>query len=358
MPDAEREADSSLNLREKFAGLLIGTAIGDSLGLPAEGLSRSRIERLWPGEWRHRFLFRKGMISDDTEQTLFLAQALLACSNEPAAFARSLAWKVRWWLLGAPAGVGFATARATLKLWIGFPPSRSGVNSAGNGAAMRVAIIGAVFANAPPKLEAFVRASTQLTHTDARALTGALAVALAAAWSIRQREGGGREALLESLRTISDDADWQAALAKLNTALKQNWSVAEFAAGLGCANRVSGYVFHTVPVALFAWLRHWGDFRATITSAIRCGGDTDTVAAISGALAGCTVGKAGIPADWLAGMKDWPRSISVLEEVAARLAGEAPREPVRYPWPLVIPRNVLFLLVVLFHAFRRVLPPY
>jgi ADP-ribosylglycohydrolase len=133
------------DLQEAFAGALLGTAVGDALGLPAEGMSRQRIQRRWHSQWRHRFLFGRGMVSDDTEHTLFVAQALLAHPNDPAAFQRCLAWKLRLWLLGLPAGIGFVTLRAILKLWLGFPPTRSGVHSAGNGPAMRSGIIGAYF---------------------------------------------------------------------------------------------------------------------------------------------------------------------------------------------------------------------
>jgi hypothetical protein len=45
-----------------------------------------------------------------------------------------LARRLRGWLAAMPAAVGFGTLRAILKLWMGFPPSRSGVRSAGNGA--------------------------------------------------------------------------------------------------------------------------------------------------------------------------------------------------------------------------------
>ena len=60
----------------RLRGLLVGTAVGDALGLPAEGLSRQRVHRLYRGRWRHRLLFGRGMISDDTEHTLFVAQSL------------------------------------------------------------------------------------------------------------------------------------------------------------------------------------------------------------------------------------------------------------------------------------------
>lgn len=55
------------DIRQRFAGLLLGTAVGDALGLPAEGLSPEKIKRRWRGQWRMRLIFGRGMISDDTE---------------------------------------------------------------------------------------------------------------------------------------------------------------------------------------------------------------------------------------------------------------------------------------------------
>jgi len=50
-------------LNNRFRGILLGIAVGDALGLPAEGMKRSRILKRYPGRWRHWFLFNKGMLS-------------------------------------------------------------------------------------------------------------------------------------------------------------------------------------------------------------------------------------------------------------------------------------------------------
>ncbi len=133
------ESTSQEKLREAFVGVLTGTAVGDALGLPAEGMSRQRIQRRWHGQWRHRFLFGRGMVSDDTEHTLFVAQALLAHPNDPVAFQRCLAWKLRLWLLGIPAGIGFATLRAILKFmaWISSNAQRCAFRRQWSGDAQR-----------------------------------------------------------------------------------------------------------------------------------------------------------------------------------------------------------------------------
>jgi hypothetical protein len=121
-------------------------------------------------------------------------------------------------------------------------------------------------------------------------------------------------------------------------------------------------MYHTVPVALYAWLRYPDDFRTAVQSAIRCGGDTDTVAAVTGALVGARLGPSGIPAEWLAGIVDWPRSVPWVEALAQRVAeGQWLREPIpAVPlrvWALPV-RNAVFFCCVLVHVARRLLPPY
>ena len=348
--------------RTVFEGMLLGTAVGDALGLPAENLSPGRIRRLWNGKWKMRFFFGQGMTSDDTEHTLMIAQALLAHPDDADAFARSLGWKFRWWFLGLPAGVGMATARACLKLWVGFPADKSGVNSAGDGPAMRSAIIGVFFAEDAQRRREFVRASSRLTHRGWKAETAALAVAEAAALAVANPGRCDASQLLPILRNLSSEAEWQDRLAQIELALEQNDSVQEFADSIGLKNGVSGYALHAVPVAIYAWLRHPGDFRSAMTATMECGGDTDTIGAILGALCGASCGSEGIPRDWLDRIVEWPRSVAFMRTVAERLTeqqqSDQPLGEVGYFWPGLILRNVVFLTIVLLHGFRRLLPPY
>lgn len=362
---ANGATDETAERTFRLRGLLVGAAVGDALGLPAEGLSRRRAQRLYPGQWRHRLAFGRGMVSDDTEHTIFVAQSLLRHPDSPERFARRLGWCLRGWLLSLPAGIGFATLRAILKLWLGFSPRRSGVWSAGNGPAMRVAVIGAFFAADPQRRAAYVAASTRLTHTDPKALIGASAIAELAAWIVRDRltQPPSLEAFIALLRARGpDDRGWQSLIDAIDHAAWENRTVAELADRLGLGKGVTGYVYHTVPIAAYAWFRHGGDYRQALTAALDCGGDTDTVGAIVGALAGAMVGEPGIPEAWRAGVADWPRSLPLLRTLAERLAAVAasgqPAAPVHYFWPVIPARNLGFLLIVLAHGFRRLLPPY
>ena len=339
--------------------VLLGTAVGDSLGLPAENLPPWRIQKRWPGAWSQRFVFGRGMVSDDTEHTVFVAQCLARGPEDAKSFQRKLAWKLRWWLLCVPAGIGFATLRAILKLWMGFQPSRSGVFSAGNGPAMRSALIGAYFAGDLARIREYVRASTCLTHTDPKAETAALAVALTAAWSTGglQPKGAHFQEIREYwISAGADDADWLMLIQKIADAKDRQLSLSDFAQELGLKRGVTGYAYHTVPVALYAWLSHFGDYRAGLEAVLNCGGDTDTVGAITGALLAIN---SAIPEAWISGLCDYPISLAYLEELALALEfgpDEINQQIPTFAWIALPIRNIVFLTLVAAHVCRRLIP--
>ena len=360
-PDATAADPRVLLLVDAHVGCLLGTAVGDALGLPLEGLHPRRILRLTGGEVRHRLLPGTGMLSDDTEQSAFVAQALAEAGGDPDRFARRLARRLRWWLLGLPAGIGLATLRAIVKLWLGFPPARSGVWSAGNGAAMRVAIVGVHAGSDEPRREALVRAATRVTHTDPRAEAGAQLVAEFAALNASRAEP--RDALRAALARAADaDDDFAAACAEALAAFDAGEDAPAFCAAHGMAGGVSGFVNRTVPVAALIVLRHPRDFEAAIRETLACGGDTDTVAAIVGGIVGAGTGPDGIPREWQAGLRDWPRSRAWLVELAETLAlreGLGLERPVpKLSVVGLLLRNLLFIVIVLAHGFRRLAPPY
>lgn len=351
--------------RSRVAGALLGTAVGDAIGLPREGLTARRAARLSGGPpLRNCFLLGRGMLSDDTEHACMTAQALLAGGGDPARFACSLGWRLRGWLLGLPAAVGWATLKATVKLWLGCRAGagptwwpRSGVRSAGNGPAMRAAIIGAYAGSDVSAIVELNRASVEVTHTDPRAREGALVIALAAGHAVAARGDVDAERFLATARSRIQGEELTAALDRIGPCLARAADVAEYAASIGVGDGVSGYINHTVPVALYCWLRWPYDFRCAVEAAVLLGGDTDSVAAIVGGLVGATAGDAAIPREWLDGLVEWPRSVAWMRRLAARLAERA-GGPQRLFWPALPARNALFLLVVLLHGFRRLLPPY
>ena len=335
-------------------GSLIGTAVGDAIGLPMEGLSRVKAQRRCAGGLRHGLIFGRGMFSDDTEHTLMVANAMLRHPNDAAAFQRSLGWALRWWLLPLPAGVGLSTAKAILRLWMGFPANRAGVRSAGNGAAMRSGIVGAALAHDPEKRRAFTLAACRLTHTDPRAEESAVLVAEATVLAGAKAE---LSVILEALRPLVTSNEMKSRWEQLERALVNQLSVLDYAEQIGCEGGVSGFAPNSVAVALFAWLRHRGNFAETLSAVISCGGDTDSVAAIAGGICGADVGMEGIPQSWIDGICDWPRSTRYIHSMAAAFAEGSAAAPSLPLSCITVPlRNALFLAIVLMHGVRRLIP--
>ena len=228
---------------------LMGCAIGDSLCLPYEGMSPQRVARLSVTPLEHRFLFGKVMVSDDTDHSIFVAQAIANFPDDPDRFAKALAWRLRFWLLCLPAGIGFATLRSIIKLWIGFPPSKSGVYSAGNGPAMRSAIIGVYFKDDPNRRRQYVEASTRITHKDPKAVYGAQAIANLAPDATNRREKPNLSELETVLSKSGNGQEWNEVVERIVGACKSG-NIQDAITTGNEQKGVSGYVYHTVPVAI------------------------------------------------------------------------------------------------------------
>jgi ADP-ribosyl-[dinitrogen reductase] hydrolase len=342
-------AGSDISRAERMLGCLLGTAVGDALLLPYEGLSAATIARRFPGPLRQRFWFGRGMVSDDTELTIFVAQAWIRSGGDCERFVRSFAWRLRWWILCLPAGMGRATLRSSLRLWCGIPPSRSGIYSAGNGAAMRSALLGVLIPHDSERRRQVVTAATLVTHSDPRAVTGALAVSEASAWSARSES---LDELWLCLESCGDDEAWADCLRAVRIALDKGHDLDWLCHTLGSTRGVSGFVYHTVPAALFTWLRYRGAGGHALTALARAGGDTDTVGAIAGALIGSDSGCDAFPEAWITKIADWPLSIAYMRRLSASLA-DASSSPPPWFWPLYPCRSLLFFLRVLLEGWWR-----
>lgn len=351
------------NLESAVTGSLLGLAAGDAVGLPFEGVGPRRVARLFGGPGVHHLLPGRGMVSDDTEHAVMVAQSLIECTDDPAQFGRRLARRMRLWFLGLPAGIGLATLRACLKLLLFVPPRRSGVWSAGNGPAMRAPLLGVVFAHDDRLLLEFVAVATCISHRDPKAYHGALAVAHAARCAARGNCAPAE--YLESLRALlaeQEAGELLELVAGVVESVTAGENTANYCARTGLQKGVTGYMYHTVPAVLHAWFCHQSDYRAGILSIIRCGGDTDTTAAILGGILGAGCGESGIPAAWLSGILEFPRTVGWMRRLSVQLAGvRATGVPGRAPRLSILGiavRNLLFTLIVLTHGFRRMLPPY
>lgn len=303
----------------RFVGCLLGLAIGDALGMPVEGWSAAAIRahygRLAGFLPAPRRGLRAGQFTDDTQMAIYLAQSIVDCGVvEPEHVAQ--AW-VKWLHSGDVRGIGRSTYLALRRLASGTPWEESGQRgeyAAGNGAAMRIAPVGLVDCLDLERLRQDVRDVSVITHANREAVAGAQAVACAIAWLAT---GQARlDTLIEDVVAFIGSGRVAEGLRQAQELLAADASAEEALTELGN----TGWVVHTIASSFFCFLKTAGDFEATVISAVMGGGDTDTIAAIAGALSGAHNGASGIPARWLEGMEDRER-LSRLARQLHRLSG-------------------------------------
>lgn len=280
---------------------------------------------------RHHRSFPFGQYSDDTQLARELLLSVRAAGRWiPAAFAGRVAELFR---TGRDVGAGPGTRAAAERLLAGTSWRESGSPSpyAGNGSAMRVAPLGVLFGDDPNAVRLAAPEQSRITHRDPRCAAGAVAVAgtvaLAAApgpldaRALLSTVAGWAEAEEPSVgRAVAGVASWLEAPPDEAARRLQ-------AAGLdparGAGSGISAFVTPSVAWSLYAFLRTPDDYWTAVCTAIAVGGDTDTMAAMTGAMAGARLGPAALPAvllDRLTDQGTWNASeLSALAIDCARL---------------------------------------
>ncbi|NUP28287.1 MAG: ADP-ribosylglycohydrolase family protein [Nocardia sp.] len=180
--------------------------------------------------------------------------------------------------------------------------------SCGNGAAMRVAPLGAFYADDPATAAAEAARSAEVTHTHPEGIAGAVAVAVAAAGAARAGTTGTRPAPAEFIDSVLGrlgDSTTRESIRRARALL--GVSTREAADELGNGSRVTAQ--DTVPFTIWVAATHLGDYPAAIAACIEADGDIDTTGAIAGGIVAAHTGRragTGIPQRWLAAREPLP----------------------------------------------------
>jgi ADP-ribosylglycohydrolase len=297
--------------RDSFSGSLVGQCLGDALGFPVEGYMADVCRQYVAGILRSgragevgRPPFAFGQYTDDSQ----LARELLISFRErgrfdPADYALRIA---ALFAEERVVGRGAATEAAAARLAAGVPWEEAGTPppSAGNGSAMRAGPVGLLFHDDPQGL---IRASVdqgRITHRDSRCSAGAVCIAGAVALCV---EGGVIEpgSFLTRLREWAGSVDGSMADALGGLTEWIQLPPAKAVVLIGRAGRqgkpgregrgITPFVIGSVLWSLYAFLRSPGDYWETVCMAISGGGDTDTTAAMAGAVSGAHLGLEAIP---------------------------------------------------------------
>jgi poly(ADP-ribose) glycohydrolase ARH3 len=193
-----------------------------------------------------------------------------------------------------------------------------GGGSFGNGAAMRVAAVGVRFAFDDILIEAQAERSARLTHTHPAGIDGAVVQASAVAAAVRG------DSPLRAAQSAARTPEFQQALALVTDILRgERLDPIELHEQLGAT--VAAH--HSVPVAVCIAAAA-EDFESALTLAVSCGGDTDTIASMTGAILGGRLGAAAIPGRWLQALEGGEKGREHVASLADRLSERASRADV------------------------------
>jgi ADP-ribosylglycohydrolase len=272
-----------------LAGLSVGDAFADQFFLHANRHLTPADLPASPWEW-----------SDDTEMACSVVDCLRRHGRVDqdwlaAAFAARLDVGRRY---GAGALELLESVRDGKPWRVASAESFGGNGSYGNGAAMRVAPLGAYFSGDPAHAAAEAALQAEITHAHVEGIAGAIAVAVAA-----------------SLVTTTTADDLIAAVLDhvpgtyVRNGLQRAGTLAaatpeQAAEALGNGSRITAQ--DTVPFALWVVGRYSTDYPAAIRACVTVGGDMDTTAAIAGGIIAIRTGIDGIPPQWLAASEPLP----------------------------------------------------
>ena len=309
--------ESHASVPDRFAGCLLGLAVADALGAPYEGLTSADIffqfgtpdviVRNPSGDTLY--------YTDDTEMMISVAETLVECGViDEARLYRAFVENyhpdcgygqgARKVLNAMARGKDWRTLAATL-----FPGG-----SFGNGGAMRVAPVGLLFRDRPAELWEQARLSALPTHTHPLGIEGAqlLAAAVAHASKVTTFD---RTALYRELLGLAKTEEFQWALS-VAAELKPSDPVS----GLGSTL----HAHRSVVTSIACFAATPGDFESAVGRAMTLGDDTDTVAAMTGALVGAFAGLVAVPAERRAQLEEQGKGGKYIAQLAAMLSSRRP----------------------------------
>ncbi len=294
--------------RDRIFGGVLGLALGDALGAPFEFRRAHEVPEPLPAFELPWMGLAPGATTDDTAMARNLWRSLIESSGEldtDDVLRRHIEW-----LATSPPDVGNLTRRV-LSGWrdgepdaaLAYVARRGPEVSAGNGSVMCCAPLGLAYAMRSDDLREAAPALSGITHADERCRTACLAVTLAAAALVR---GVAPEAAVrDALEAIAG---------------REGAEELEYLVGAAGTDRPidgpdQGFVFFTAGLALRVTGEGRG-FESGLREVVALGGDTDTNAAVAGALLGALHGAQALPDGWLDVLADRPAMEAEARELA------------------------------------------
>jgi ADP-ribosylglycohydrolase len=320
---------------DRAAGVLVGAAVGDALGAGYEFGAPCAAEAV---EMRRGALTGRpaGSWTDDTDMAVAVAQvAATGARLDEVEGRRAVAARFGAWYASGPPDIGNQT-RAALSAAIGSPDpdalgqaalayQRKHPEAAGNGSLMRTGPVALGALGDDDRILASASAISVLTHPHARTREACQLWCIAIDRAVRE---GRLDGISDGLALLEPKGHgyWHSAIEEAETAPLS-------------ALRNNGFVVTALQSAWRAIRSTDGasgpaHLEAALRAAVATGGDTDTVAAIAGALLGARYGASAVPFSWRRRLGGWPTDVTHADLVPLAVLAVTRGEPDRTGWPL------------------------
>ena len=329
MPSRQTET----GLLEKFRGALLGGMVGDIIGAAVEAetpgyirktfqsldqiLALQFVPELLAGEWE------VGRFTDDTQMTLAVAEWLITSTTvcEKDLLEEFCRVYEPWRHYGSGTRLILESFPSAKERWADLATAMFPQGSYGNGSAMRAAPVGLLFHNDLRGLVKTARISSIVTHSHYLAIQGAALQAIAVA--IVTRGVTESQSVLRILNTAlslfeelgQDITVYQIALGRISEGIQRAVPPGKMSEILGNGIKAQ----EAVPMAIYCFLANSDSYERAVEAAIFLGGDTDTIASMTGSISGAALGEARIPERWIARVREKNHTPQKVRQIASEL---------------------------------------
>ncbi len=343
-------------------GLLMGCAVAESLSLARNGI-HPRVGLKLFGRNPLQFQFQPGLgvTSHRTHALLMSFQAMLQSKTDPNIFSANVKKRIAWYQRAFP----LRHAKVHLRRLFNLISSRQFDDSMtvglGDDPLVRSLVMSIMLQGCVDSATSWFQMSVAVSHTDSRVLHASTLIGFAAQLAqLTEQADFDSVEILNRLIEVTEEPTLKSMLSNLRDPLSRNQSLVAFSRQQGWENGIPSDVFAAAIIGIYAWLRHPKRFRNCVERTVLLGGHCSGPAVIAGSLSGITLGKRGIPTEWLhmvstfphnsqwherliERVKDWPHGVDDIHQTSAlpsSLLGQ-------------VARNVTFSALRMLHALIR-----
>ena len=343
-------------------GLIMGCAIAEALSLARTGI-HPRVGLKLFGRNPLQFQFHPGLgvTSHRTHALLMTFQSMLQSKADPNIFAKNIKSRIAWYQRAFPFRHTYIHIRRLLDRFSQTQFNDSMTFGLADDPFVRSLVMSIMLQGCVESATTWYQVGVGISHADSRVLHASVLVGYAAQLAqMTEHQTLVSSEILRRLIAVIDEPELKSMLLEAKDALDQNKTVAAFAKQQGWENGIPSDIFASSIMGIYGWLRHPKRFRNCVERIILLGGACSSAAVVAGSLSGISLGKKGIPPEWLHGftlyphssqwreqlierVKDWPHGVDDIHETLAM--------PSSYLGQIA--RNVLFSSFRMIHGLIR-----